>query len=101
MYKIKVTLPYTNEVRIYISKWRASTDKVAALSYLYVINGHIDNSEWAKSQQTIADRFSLELKESAIDGRTEEAKALPEFTWLEVISRAAANIKAFHEGVKP
>ena len=101
MYKIKVTLPYTNEVRVYISKWRASSDKVAALSYSYVTDGYIDSSEWAKSQQTIADRFSLELKETPIDGRTEEAKALPEFTWLEVISRAAANIKVFHGGVKP
>ena len=101
MYKIKVTFPYTGEVREYVSQWLASTDKVETLGYSYVLNNCIDSTEWAKSKQTIANRFKVELEESYIDGRSEEAKALPQFTWLEVISRAAANIKAFHEGVKP
>ena len=101
MYKIKVTFPYTGEVREYVSQWLASTDKVEMLGYSYVLNNCIDSTEWARSKQTIAARFSVKLEESYIDGRSEEAKALPLFTWADIIKLAKSNIDAFHESAKP
>lgn len=101
MYKIKVTFPYTGEVREYVSQWIASTDKVETLGYSYVLNNCIDSSEWSRSKQTIANRFQVQLEESYIDGRSEEAKALPQFIWTDIIKLAKSNIDAFHESVKP
>ena len=62
-------------------------DKVAMLPWVLFVERYqlIDPTEWAQSQQPIAERFGMSLRETRLDGRSAAAKKLERFTWLEAI----------------
>lgn len=64
-----------------------SQDKVAMLSWVLFVERYqlIDRSEWAQSQQPIAERYGIDLREIRLDGRSAAARELEHFTWLEAI----------------
>lgn len=86
MKRIYVRKPGHNTGRVYKSKTSVLNDKVAMLSFIgFVATGFITKDEWAKSQQTIVDRFDLTVIETNFDGRGKVARNTPYFNWDEVI----------------
>lgn len=71
--------------KTYKSSWSILKDKVAMLHYGFLRNGLISHDEWAKSQQTIIEKFDLKVTEDRIDGRTKEAKSIPYFSWGKIL----------------
>ena len=60
----------------------ASKDEVCILPYTpFVEKGIISKEEWTKSQQLIADKLGVEVREFPMDGRKKAMKALPFFSW--------------------
>ena len=60
----------------------ASKDEVCILPYTpFVEKGIISKDEWTKSQQLIAEKLGVEVREFPMDGRKKAAKALPFFSW--------------------
>ena len=86
MKRIYVRKPGQEIGRVYKSKESVINDKVAILSFIgFVTTGYITEAEWAKSQQTIVDKFQLYVVETEMDGRGKVAKNTPFFSWAEVI----------------
>lgn len=86
MKRIYVRKPGQISGRVYKSKRSIVDDKVAILSFIgFVATGYITETEHAKSQQTIVDKFQLYIEESEMDGRGKVARNTPFFSWAEVI----------------
>lgn len=86
MFRIYVRKPGHNTGRVYKSKTSVLEYKVAILGFIgFVATGFITEDEWAKSQQTIVDRFGLTVIETNFDGRGKVARNTPYFNWGEVI----------------
>lgn len=65
----------------YKSNHFVASDHVCCLSYRFVTNSIITPEEWAKSQETILDRFQLTMTTQRVDGRKKEIRDLPWFNW--------------------
>lgn len=86
MIRIYVRKPGQTYGRVYKSKTSVLQDKVAMLGYIgFVATGFISENEWAKSQQSIVEKFQLVVVESTVDGRCKVARNMPFFNWAEVI----------------
>lgn len=87
-------------VPFYKAKHRkaVSKDKVSILAYAFVRKGIISKEEWADSQQLIADKLGVEIREFPMDGRKKAAKTLPFFSWYNCALLAHNNFKS--EGLK-
>lgn len=85
-------------VPFYVAKgnFSAIDDVVATLPYIRFVQGLglISEAEWAKSQERIADKFKLEVREVLIDGRKKAAKGLPYFSWYNCLAIMHNNFKA-------
>lgn len=65
-------------------------DKVAQLPFIpsFVERlGVITQQEWAHSQENIASKFHLTVREFSIDGRSKQAKALKYFNWFDCLKQ--------------
>lgn len=85
---IRIYVRRKNEIagHVFICKSSIKEDKVAILSFIeFVTAGLITEEEWAKSQQTIIDKFELYVAESYIDGRCKVAHNTKKFNWKEVL----------------
>lgn len=81
MLRIYVRKPGENTGRVYRCRRSILNDKVAILHWGFVKNGIITESEWAKSEETIANRFGLTITERKCDGRTKRVRSFEWFTW--------------------
>lgn len=72
------------------SKKSVCRDKVAQLPFIPFVEqlGVITTSEWAYSQENIAAKFHLTVREFPIDGRNKRARALPYFSWFNCLKIA-------------
>ena len=85
---IRVYVRRKNEIagHVFICKSSIKEDKVMILPFIgFVTGGLITEEEWAKSQQTIIDRFELHVTESYIDGRSKAARNAKKFNWKDVL----------------
>ena len=85
---IRIYVRRKNEIagHVFICKSSIKEDKVAILPFIgFVTDGLITEEEWAKSQQTIIDRFELHVTESYIDGRSKAARNAKKFNWKDVL----------------
>ena len=85
---IRIYVRRKNEIagHVFICKSSIKEDKVAILPFIgFVTAGLITEEEWAKSQQTIIDRFELHVTESYIDGRSKAARNAKKFNWKDVL----------------
>lgn len=81
---IRIYIRRKNEIagHVFICKSSIKEDKVASLPFTgFVTAGLITEEEWAKSQQTIIDKFELYVTESYIDGRCKVARNTKKFSW--------------------
>lgn len=62
-------------------KREVSKDKVSILAYIFVKEGIISKEECGESQQLVADKLGVKVREFPMDGRKKAAKALPFFNW--------------------
>lgn len=78
------------------SNFSAINDVVAILPYTQFVQGLglISEAEWAKSQERIADKFKLEVREISMDGRKKAAKSFPYFSWYNCLAIMHNNFKA-------
>ena len=72
------------------SKHSVCQNKVAQLSFIPFVEqlGVITTGEWARSQENIAAKFHLTVREFPMDGRKTRARALPYFSWYDCIKIA-------------
>ena len=85
---IRIYVRRKNEIagHVFICKSSIKEDKVMILPFIgFVTDGLITEEEWAKSQQTIIDRFELHVTESYIDGRSKAARNAKKFNWKDVL----------------
>ena len=70
------------------SKHSICQDRVAQLPFIPFVEqlGVITTGEWAHSQENIAAKFSLTVREFPMDGR--KARTLPYFSWYDCIKIA-------------
>lgn len=75
------------------SKYSICQDKVAQLPFIPFVEqlGVITMKEWAHSQENIAAKFRLTVREFPMDGRKTRARALPYFDWYDCIKIAVNN----------
>ena len=72
----------------------ASKDEGWILPYAYVRSKIISEEEWrAESQQLIADKLDVKVREFPMDGRKKDAKALPFFSWYNCVLIIRNNFK--------
>lgn len=72
--------------RVYKSHTSIKDDKVKILGWIsFVIPRLITETEWAKSEQLISEKFGLYIQESYLDGRSKIGRYTPYFNWGEVI----------------
>lgn len=84
MIRIYVRKPGELTGKVYRAKGSVIKIKVAALGYQFVRAGIIAETEWAVSQQTIAERFGLTIIERICDGRIKRTRSYKPFSWSEV-----------------
>jgi hypothetical protein len=85
---IRIYVRRKNEIagHVFICKSSIKEDKVAILPFIgFVTAGLITEEEWAKSQQTIIDKFELYVTESYIDGRCKVARNTKKFNWKDIL----------------
>ena len=85
---IRIYVRRKNEIagHVFICKSSIKEDKVAILPFVeFVTAGLITEEEWAKSQQTIIDKFELYVTESYIDGRCKVARNTKKFSWKDIL----------------
>lgn len=85
---IRIYVRRKNEIagHVFICKSSIKEDKVAILPFIgFVTAGLITEEEWAKSQQTIIDKFELYVVESYIDGRCKVARNTKKFNWKDIL----------------
>lgn len=85
---IRIYVRRKNEIagHVFICKSSIKEDKVAILPFIeFVTAGLITEEEWAKSQQTIIDKFELYVTESYIDGRCKVARSTKKFSWKDIL----------------
>ena len=85
---IRIYIRRKNEIagHVFICKSSIKGDKVAILPFFgFVTDGLITEEEWAKSQQTIIDKFELYVTESYIDGRCKVARNTKKFSWKDIL----------------
>ena len=85
---IRIYVRRKNEIagHVFICKKSIKEDKVMILPFIgFVTDGLITKEEWAKSQQTIVDRFELYVAESYIDGRCKVARNIKKFSWKDIL----------------
>ena len=85
---IRIYVRRKNEIagHVFICKSSIKEDKVAILPFIgFVTAGLITEEEWAKSQQTIIDKFELYVVESYIDGRCKVARNTKKFSWKDIL----------------
>lgn len=85
---IRIYVRRKNEIagHVFICKSSIKEDKVAILPFIeFVTDGLITEEEWAKSQQTIIDKFELYVTESYIDGRCKVARNTKKFSWKDIL----------------
>ena len=85
---IRIYVRRKNEIagHVFICKSSIKKDKVAILPFFdFVTEGLITEEEWAKSQQTIIDKFELYVAESYIDGRCTVARNMKKFSWKDIL----------------
>ena len=85
---IRIYVRRKNEIagHVFICKSSIKEDKVMILPFIgFVTDGLITEEEWAKSQQTIIDKFELYVTESYIDGRCKVARNAKKFNWKDVL----------------
>lgn len=74
---------------VYKAKSRNSVchDKVAQLPFIPFVErlGVITQQEWAHSQENIASKFNIIVREFPIDGRYRRSKALKYFNWFDCL----------------
>lgn len=72
------------------SKYSTCQDTVAQLAFIPFVKrlGVITAEEWAHSQENIAVKFHLAIREFSIDWRKARARALPYFNWYDCIKIA-------------
>ena len=72
------------------SKESVCQDKVAQLPFIPFVEqlGVITAGEWAYSQENIAAKFHLTVREFPMDGRNKRARALPYFSWFDCLKIA-------------
>ena len=72
--------------RVYKSHTSVKDDRVKILGWLsFLVPGLITETEWAKSEQLISEKFGLYIQESYLDGRSKIGRHIPYFNWEEVI----------------
>jgi len=85
---IRIYVRRKNEIagHVFICKSSIKEDKVMILPFIgFVTDGLITEEEWAKSQQTIIDKFELYVVESYIDGRCKVARNTKKFSWKDIL----------------
>ena len=85
---IRIYVRRKNEIagHVFICKKSIKEDKVLILPFVgFVTDGLITEEEWAKSQQTIIDKFELYVTESYIDGRCKVARNTKKFNWKDIL----------------
>ena len=85
---IRIYVRRKNEIagHVFICKSSIKEDKVVILPFVeFVTAGLITEEEWAKSQQTIIDKFELYVVESYIDGRCKVARNTKKFNWKDIL----------------
>ena len=80
---------------VFKSHFSVLDDKVAMLPFLFVTAGIVQQADWARCQETIADKYELYISESNIDGRSKLAKSLKTFSWRNVFFKEP--IKRLHK----
>ena len=86
MFRIYVRKQNEKSGHVFKSHFSILNDKVAILPDLaFVLTGIISESEWAKSQELIKDKFNLYIEETQIDGRQRIAKAMSTFSWRAIL----------------
>ena len=72
------------------SKHSVCQNKVAQLPFIPFVEqlGVITTREWAHSQENIAAKFHLTIREFPMGGRKTRARALPYFSWYDCIKIA-------------
>lgn len=89
---IRIYIRRKNEIagHVFICKSSIKEDKVRILPFIgFVTDGLITEEEWAKSQQTIIDKFELYVTESYIDGRCKVARNMRKFSWKDILKMKA------------
>lgn len=84
----RIYIKRKNEIagHVFVSKHSIKEDKVLILPFIgFVTDGIITEEEWARSQQTIIDRFKLYVIESYIDGRCKVARNTKKFSWGDIL----------------
>lgn len=87
---IRIYIRKSNERtgHVFVSHWSIKNDKVAMLPFFpFVRTRLIDESEWACSQQPIAEKFKLYISETRIDGRKKLARSMKPFSWREYLTK--------------
>jgi len=85
---LRIYIRRKNEIagHVFICKESIKEDKVMILPFIgFVTDGLITEEEWAKSQQTIIDKFELYVTESYIDGRCKVARNTKRFSWRDIL----------------
>lgn len=92
---IRIYVRHKNEIagHVFICKSSIKEDKVMILPFIgFVTDGLITEEEWAKSRQTIIDKFELYVAESYIDGRSKAARNAKKFNWKKVLKMKQGEI---------
>ena len=84
---IRIYVRKQNEASGHVFKSRFSVlnDKLSLFPFSLVLRGLISEDEYLDNNTTIANRFSLYIAETKIDGRNKLAKSLKYFTWERVL----------------
>lgn len=81
--------------RVFKSHFSVVNDKVAILPFLFVTAGILAQTDWAKCQDTIIEKYGLYISETEIDGRSKLAKSMRAFSWRSVFFKEP--IKRLHK----
>ena len=85
MIRIYVRLKNEESGRVFKSRFSVINDKLSLFPFGFVLRGIISEDEYLESNQTIAERFGLYIKETKLDGRNKLARNLKYFAWDRVL----------------